>query len=164
MAKKIEKAVADTTDGMMAVAEEALQEVTAPIRVLRSHEVSYEGQKKARQEAIATVCYAKTSTRLTFSVRQLQKELGYDGTKDVLDIRYDDDGQAVLIGKGEGQEGDRPIVNEKKLILYSSLIVKDFVETLQLDFAGRSSVSAYSFQTEKISGQKFIVLTHKDFV
>ena len=163
MAKKIEKAVADTTDGMMAVAEEVLQKVTTPTRILRTQEVSYEGQKKARQEAIVTVCNAKTCTRLTFSARQLKNELGYDGAKDWLDIRYDDNGKAILIGKSEGQNGVKPIINDKKLIVYSSLIVKDFEQTLCLDFTDHSSISAYSFEKEMIVGRDFIVLSQKDF-
>lgn len=163
MTKKGEKAVADTEVDVSVVAEETLQEITAPSRVLRTHAVSYVGQKKTRQEAIVSICYAKTSTRLTFSARQLKKELDYDGTMEWLNIQYDDDGKAILIGKSEGQEGVKPIVNDKKLIVYSSLIVKDFVQTLCLDFTEHSSVSAYSFKKEKIAGKDFVVLSQKDF-
>lgn len=163
MVKKGENSTSNTVVDVVADAQEVLQEVVESTRVLRTHAVSYEGQKKARQEAIASICYAKTSTRLSFSARQLKRELGYDGTKEWLDIQYDDDGKAILIGKSEGQEGVKPIVNDKKLIVYSSLIVKDFVQTLCLDFTEHSSVSAYSFKKEKIAGKVFVVLSQKDF-
>jgi len=139
------------------------EKVTEPTRVLRAHAVSYEGKKKVIQEAIFSICFAKTSIRCTFSVKQLKEELGYDARKDWLDIRYDDSGKAILIGKSDGQEGVKPISNDKKLIVYSSLIVKDIVQTLQLDFADRSSLSAYSFKKEKVEGKDFIVLSQKDF-
>ncbi len=164
MANKIEKIVADTEVDVTAIAEESLQEVTAPLRVLRTHAGSYVAQKKKGHEAVVSVCLAKTGKRVTLSVKQLEKELGFDSTKDWLEICYDDADNAVLIGKSDGEQGVKPIVTNKKFIIYSSLIVKDFVETLQLDFAGRSSVSAYDFQTEKIDSKKFIVLTNKDFV
>lgn len=161
MEKKIEKPTPDT---VVADAQEILQEVIAPLRVLRTHAESYVAQNRKSHEAIASVCLAKTGKRVTLSVKQMEEELGIDSENAWFDIRYDDANNAILIGKSNGERGVKPIITNKKFIIYSSLIVKDFEQTLCLDFTERSSVSAYSFQTEKISGQKFIVLTHKDFV
>lgn len=161
MAERAEKEKeAETT----VVMQETMEEVVAPTRVLRSHAVSYEAKKKAGHEAFLSVCFAKTSTRAMLSAKQLKDEIGYDAKKDWLDIRYDDEGQAILIGKSEGSCGVKPIVKEKKLIIYSSLIVKDIVNTLGLDFTDHSSVSAYSFKKEKLAGKDYIVVENKDFV
>ncbi len=132
-------------------------------RVLRTHATSYVAQKKASHEAIVTVCFARTGKRVTLSVSQLRKELKYDGSIDWLDIQYDDAGKAVLIGKKDIEEGIKPIVTDKKYIIYDILTVTDFKDTLNLDFSKRSSISAYTFSKEKIDGRDFIVLSHKDF-
>lgn len=161
MAERAEKAKETEAAAIM---QETLEEVVAPTRVLRSHAVSYEAKKKAGHEAFLSVCFSKTSTRAMLSANQLKDEIGYDAKKDWLDIRYDDEGQAILIGKSEGSCGVKPIVKEKKLIIYSSLIVKDIVDTLCLDFTKHTSVSAYSFKKETIADKDYIVVENKDFI
>lgn len=143
--------------------EETSQEVAPTKRVLRSHATSYVAQKKAGHEAIVSVCFAKTGKRITLSMKQLKAAIGYDGSKDWLDIRYDDAGKAVLIGKSDEEQGVKPIVASPKYIIYSSVIVKDFVDTLCLDFSNHTCVSAYVLRKENIEGKDFIVLTHDDF-
>ena len=133
-------------------------------RVLRCHEVSYKAQGKRGHEAIASVCYAKTGKRVVLSVKQLETELNYDGKKDWLDIRYDDANKAILIGKSDETRGVKPIVTEKKYIIYCTRIVEDFVDTLGLQFGDRSSVSTYEFEKEKIDEKDFVVIAGKDFV
>lgn len=133
-------------------------------RVLRTHEVSYKAQGKRGHEAIVSVCYAKTGKRVVLSVKQLEAELNYDGKKEWLDIRYDDANKAILIGKSDGARGDKPIVTEKKYIIYCTRIVEDFVNTLSLKFGDRSSVSTYEYEKEKIDDKDFIVIAGKDFI
>lgn len=164
MTKKSQKVMNDTEVDVTAVEEEILQEVTAPTRVLRSLSESYEGRKKSRCEALLTICYAKTSIRAMLSVKQLKNEIDYNGKTEWLDIRYDDEGKAVLIGKSSGDYGIKPICKDKKYIIYSSSIVKEFVNALGLEFTEHSSRSVYLFKKEKIEGKDFIVVEGKDFI
>lgn len=164
MNKKSQKVMDDTGVDVTTVKDEILQEVTAPTRVLRSLSESYEARKKARSEALLTVCYAKTSKRAMLSVKQLKNEIDYNGKTEWLDVRYDDAGKAILIGKSYEDCGVKPIAKDKKYIIYSSAIVKDFVNTLGLKFSEHSSLSVYSFKKEKIDGKDFIVVEGKDFI
>lgn len=132
-------------------------------RVLRTHNVSYMAQKKRGHEAIVSVCYAKTGKRVVLSVKQLEKELHYNGENDWLDIRYDDENKAILITKSDTARGVKPIVTQKKYIIYSKSIVEDFVDTLGLTFGDRSCISTYVFEKEKIDDKDFIVISGKDF-
>ena len=132
-------------------------------RVLRTHDVSYMAQKKRGHEALVSVCYAKTGKRVVLSVKQLKKEIDYDGEKDWLDIRYDDVSNAILIAKSDTARGVKPIVTQKKYIIYSKSIVEDFVDTLGLTFGDRSCISTYVFEKEKIDAKDFIVISGKDF-
>lgn len=133
-------------------------------RVLRQHKDSYVAQEKKRHQAVVSVCYAKSSKRVMLSKEKLKSVLNYDGNIDWLDVRYDDENEAILIGKSDSAKGIKPIIKEKKYIIYSACIVKDFVDTLKLDFNEHSSVSVYEFEMEKIAGKDFIVISGKDFV
>lgn len=147
----------------ISVCSDSLEVTSQTQRVLRQHEVSYEAQEKKRHEAVVTVCFAKSSKRVMFSIEKLKKALNYDG-EEWLDIRYDDENKAILIGKSDGAKGVKPIKKEKKYIVYCIRIVKDFVDTLKLDFNEHSSVSTYVYEMEKIDCKDFIVIAGKDFV
>lgn len=161
MAERAEKAKEAETAVSV---QETLEEEVAPSRVLRSLSESYEGRKKSRCEALLTICYAKTSIRAMLSVKQLKNEIDYNGKTEWLDIRYDDAGKAILIGKSYEDCGVKPIEKDKKYIIYSSAIVKEFVNTLGLEFTEHSSLSVYSFKKEKIEDKDFIVVEGKDFI
>ena len=121
-------------------------------------------QEKKRHQAVVTVCYAKSSKRIMFSIEKFKNALNYDGKIDWFDIRYDDENKAILIGKSDDTKGVKPIMKEKKYIIYCTRIVKDFVDTLGLDFNEHSSVSVYECEMEKIDGKDFVVIAGKDFI
>lgn len=129
---------------------------------LRSHERNYVAANKKAHEAIVSVCYAKTGKRVTLSVRQAETLIGFS-KGDWLDIKYSDATNTVLIGKSEGAYGVSPINNDKKHIIYDTLTVKDFKDTLYLDFDNCSSHSAYSYKMVQVSGRPYIALSHDDF-
>lgn len=130
---------------------------------LRSHERNYVAANKRAHEAIVSVCYAKTGKRVTLSVKQLKELIAYC-KEDWLDIKYSDSTNTVLIGKSDGTYGVAPIANDKKYIIYDSLTVKDFKDTLYLDFSNCSSHSAYTYKMVQLNGRPYIALAHSDFI
>lgn len=129
---------------------------------LRSHEGNYVATNKKSHEAIVSVCFAKTGKRVTLSAKQTKILIDF-AKGDWLDIKYSDATNTVLIGKSEEECGISPITNEKKYIIYDVLTVKDFRDTLCLDFSSCSSHSAYTYKIVELNGRPFIALTHSDF-
>lgn len=151
------------TEDTFSQAKQIMKAVEEGFADLRSHERNYVAANKRAHEAIVSVCFAKTGKRVTLSVKQLKKLIDY-GKKDWLDIKYSDSTNTVLIGKSEGAYGVVPIANEKKYIIYDSLTVKDFKDTLYLDFGNCSSHSAYSYKMVQLNGRPYIALSHSDFI
>lgn len=167
----VEKAPAETGIDVSSEAENAmdnLKDSDLPVASegeygdLRSHKGNYVAANKRAHEAIVTVCNAKTGKRITISVKQAKMLIGFS-KGDWLDIRYSDSTNTVLIGKSNGAYGISPISNDKKHIIYEACTVKDFVDTLYLDYSNCASHSAYTYKIVNLEGRPFIALTHDDF-